>query len=90
MQEIGIDISGHTPTNVRQYLNQEWDYVITVCGNANETCPIFAGKVKHRLHIGFDDPAIIIGSDERIISEFRRVRNEIQERFTDFYQRALC
>lgn len=90
MLEIGVDIFGHTPTNVRQYLNQEWDYVITVCGNANETCPIFAGKVKHRLHIGFDDPAITTGSDERIISEFRRVRNEIQERFTDFYQRELC
>lgn len=90
MREIGIDISGHTTTDVRQYINQEWDYVITVCDNANETCPTFAGKVKHQLHIGFDDPAITTGSDERIISKFHRIRNEIQERITDFYQRELC
>lgn len=66
MQEIGIDISKHTPKDVQQYLNQEWDYVITVCSNANETCPAFAGKVKHRLHIGFDGPAIAISSEEQI------------------------
>ena len=85
MQEIGIDISGHTPTNVKQYLNQEWDYVITVCGNANETCPTFAGKVKHRLHIGFDDPSETAGTDEYIESEFRRIRDSIRAVFYDFY-----
>lgn len=85
MREIGIDISEHTPTDVRQYINQEWDYVITVCGNANETCPIFAGKVKHRLHIGFDDPAVATGSDEHIKNEFRRIRDEIKERLQEFY-----
>lgn len=72
-------------TGVRQYINQEWDYVITVCGNANETCPIFAGKVKHRLHIGFDDPAVATGSDEHIKNEFRRIRDEIKERLQEFY-----
>jgi arsenate reductase len=85
MREIGIDISEHTPTDVRQYINQEWDYVITVCGNANETCPIFAGKVKHRLHIGFDDPSDVTGTPDFIKNEFRRVRNNIKMKFYDFY-----
>jgi arsenate reductase len=85
MKEAGIDISHHKPKLVDQYLNDEWDYVITVCDHANETCPVFAGKVKHRLHIGFDDPSHITGTDEFIWSEFRRVRNEIREKFYDFY-----
>lgn len=87
MQEIGIDISKHAPKDVKQYLNQEWDYVITVCGNANETCPAFAGKVKHRLHIGFDDPSEAVGTPEFVKNEFRRVRNEIKKQFHDLY---LC
>ncbi|NTW26315.1 MAG: arsenate reductase ArsC, partial [Lentimicrobium sp.] len=57
MKEIGIDISHHTSDSVDLYLGEEWDYVITVCGGANEACPAFLGKVKHRLHIGFDDPS---------------------------------
>ena len=57
MAEAGIDISNHFPKSVNQYLDQEWDYVITVCGGANESCPVFTGKVQHRLHIGFDDPS---------------------------------
>lgn len=85
MNEIGIDISGHTPKDVKQYLNKEWDYVITVCGNANETCPVFTGKVKHRLHIGFDDPSDAVGTSEFITTEFRRIRNEIKIKFHDFY-----
>lgn len=85
MQEIGIDISRHTPKDVKQYLNQEWDYVITVCGNAKETCPNFVGKVKHRVHIGFDDPSEAAGTSDFVTNEFRRVRNQIQERFHDFY-----
>ena len=89
MKEIGIDISGHTPKNVKQYLSQEWDYVITVCGNANETCPVFTGKVKHHLHIGFDDPSDAVGTSEFITTEFRRVRDEIQEKFTKFHQTIL-
>ena len=86
MKEIGIDISGHTPNNVGEYLNESWDYVITVCGGANESCPAFAGNVKHRIHIGFDDPSDAVGSEEYIMSEFRRVRNEIAKRFEAFYK----
>lgn len=85
MKEIGIDISEHTPKNVKQYLNQEWDYVITVCGNVNENCPVFTGKVKHRLHIGFDDPATIEGTDKHIVNEFRRIREEIKLKLTQWY-----
>ena len=64
MQEIGIDISAHTPHNVNEYLHQEWDYVITVCGGANESCPTFTGKVKQRLHMGFEDPSEATGTQE--------------------------
>lgn len=89
MQEVGIDISHHTPKMVDQYLNDEWDYVITVCDSANETCPAFFGKVKHRLHIGFEDPSHATGTDEFIWSEFRRVRDEIRSKFYEFYLNNL-
>ncbi len=84
MKEVGIDLSGHRPKSVEIYLNDEWDYVITVCGGANESCPVFTGKVKHRLHIGFDDPSDAIGTDEYVMKEFRRVRDEIQMKFKEF------
>jgi arsenate reductase len=86
MKEIGIDISQHEPTLVDEYLNDEWDYVITVCDDANETCPAFMGKVKNRLHIGFEDPSRATGSDEFIWSEFQRVRDEIKEKFHELYK----
>lgn len=85
MKEVGIDISHHTPKHVNQYLNETWDYVITVCGGANETCPTFFGTVKNRLHIGFEDPSKAKGTDEFIMSEFRSVRNEIRKEFEIFY-----
>jgi arsenate reductase len=85
MQEIGIDISHQKPTNVSEYLNDTWDYVITVCGGANESCPAFLGKVNNRIHIGFEDPSESIGTEEFIISEFRRVRDEIKQEFVKFY-----
>lgn len=85
MLEIGIDISHHTPKHVEQYINETWDYVITVCGGANETCPAFFGTVKNRLHIGFEDPSEAVGTDEFIMSEFRRVRDEIKTEFQKFY-----
>ena len=78
MAEIGIDISAHYPKNVSQYLDQSWDYVITVCGGAKETCHTFAGEVINKLHIGFDDPDAFTGPEEEIIEEFRRVRDEIR------------
>lgn len=89
MKEVGIDLSNAYPKSVTQYLDEEWDYVITVCGGANENCPAFTGKVKHRLHFGFDDPAVITGDDEFVMSEFRRIRNEIKERFLTFYNEEV-
>lgn len=89
MAETGIDISHHTSDSVDMYLNEEWNYVITVCGGANEACPAFVGKVKHRLHIGFDDPSHATGTDEFIRSEFIRVRDEIKEGFTKLYVEEL-
>ena len=89
MNEIGIDISHHTSDSVDIYLNDEWDYVITVCGGANEACPAFLGKVKHRLHMGFDDPSHSTGTDDNIWSEFRRVRDEIKEGFWKFYNSII-
>lgn len=85
MAEIGYDISNHHPKSVEMYLNEQWDYVITVCGGANETCPTFIGKVGKRLHIGFDDPSDAVGNEDYVMSEFRRVRDEIKRRFIDFY-----
>ncbi len=85
MKEIGIDISHHTSDSVDLYLDKEWDYVITVCGGANEACPAFMGKVKHRLHMGFDDPSEATGTDEYIWNEFRKTRDGIKEAFYKFY-----
>lgn len=89
MKEVEIDISGHRPHSVVEYLNDTWDYVITVCGGANESCPVFVGNVGHRLHIGFDDPSDTIGSEGYILSEFRRVRDDIKNKFEDFYKSHL-
>ena len=85
MKGAGVDISQHTPKMVDQYLKDEWDYVITVCDHANETCPLFMGKVKHRLHMGFEDPSHAEGTDEFILNEFYRIRDQIKEQFHDFY-----
>ncbi len=89
MMEAGVDISHNTSDPVDQYLEEEWDYVITVCGGANETCPAFSGKVKHRLHIGFDDPSHTTGTPEFIQSEYYRVRDEIRDAFFIFYEENL-
>ncbi|HDP76019.1 MAG TPA: arsenate reductase ArsC [Bacteroidales bacterium] len=84
MAGLGIDISQNKPKLVDQFINQEWDYVITVCDNAKETCPAFLGKVKHRLHIGFEDPAEATGTPDEVIAVFRKVRDEIKEKFSEF------
>lgn len=89
MREIGIDISGGHPKDVDQFIDKPFDYVITVCDNAKETCPVFMGEVKENLHIGFDDPAEATGTEEEILSEFRRIRDEIRERFYQFYRENL-
>lgn len=85
MKEIGIDINYHTSDSVEKYLADKWDYVITVCGGANENCPAFFGEVKHRLHIGFDDPSHVVGTEEFIRSEYLRVRGEIKNAFYQLY-----
>jgi len=88
MKETDIDISDHTPTLVDRYLNDEWDYVITVCDHANETCPAFTGKVKHRLHMGFEDPAGAVGSKKEVLKKYREVRDQIKEAFYRFHRNS--
>ncbi len=80
MSEIGIDISGQRSKSVDEFLDQEFDYVITVCDNANEKCPVFPGKTQ-RLHWSFTDPAAAAGDTAERMAVFRRVRDEIRERF---------
>ena len=86
MSELGVDLSSNRPENVSEYLDQAFDYVITVCGGAKETCPTFQGKVGRNLHIGFDDPADATGTEEEVLYEFRRIRDEIRRDFGEFYR----
>jgi len=90
MREEWIDISMNKPKSVDEFLDRAFDYVITVCDGANESCPIFAGMVEHRLHIAFDDPAEASGSKDEQLAMFRRVRNEINLRFRQFYNENLA
>jgi len=89
MKEVGIDLSDNFPKSVDKFLNEEFDFVITVCGSAKESCPAFLGKVNKRLHLGFDDPANATGTPEEILNEFRRVRNLIHDVFEDFYNNLI-
>jgi len=89
MADLGIDISHNTPHLVDEYLDQEWDYVITVCDHANETCPAFFGKVRYRLHLGFEDPSHVTGTPEFIESEYIRIRDLIHETFLKFYNENI-
>src|SRR5687768_13734816 len=88
MDEIGIEITSHRSKSVDEFLGQEFDYVITVCDNAKESCPVFPAKTK-RIHWSFDDPAEASGSDEEVLSVFRRVRDEIRNRLREFAA-GLC
>ena len=85
MDEIDIDISGNTSNHVDEYLDIQFDYVITVCDHAAEVCPVFPGGTK-RVHHSFNDPAKATGTEEEIMSEFRTVRNQIEEFARDFYK----
>lgn len=85
MAEVDIDLNNEQPNSVELYLKEELDFVITVCGGANESCPTFTGKVGKRMHIGFDDPASATGADEEIMEIFRRVRDEIKKEMQKFY-----
>ncbi len=89
MREAGIDISQNVPKNVNSFIDLSFDYVITVCDNAKESCPVFVGKVKHQLHIGFEDPAKVGGPEEEILFAFRKVRDEIKIGFEKFYRNNL-
>lgn len=86
MAEIGIDISGHRSKCVDEFLNTEFDHVITVCDNANESCPVFPGNAV-RIHWSFDDPAAAKGTDDEIMAEFRRVRDQIGARLRSCFVR---
>ena len=89
MKEVGIDISCGIPQNVDKYLDQSFDYVITVCDNAKEICPVFTGNVKKQIHIGFDDTADAVGTEEEVMPVYRRVRDEIKRDFSEFYLKEL-
>lgn len=89
MNEKGIDLSQNFPKKVDEFLDQSFDYVITVCDSAKETCPVFMGNVTNRLHIGFDDPAGATGTEQEILKKFREVRDQIQENFYSFYQNRI-
>lgn len=83
MRELGIDISGHRSKSVDEFSGQEFDYVITVCDNANESCPVFPGRTR-RVHWRFEDPAEVKGDEATRVAVFRRVRDEIRERLAGF------
>lgn len=77
MAEAGVDISGHRSKNVDELIDIDFDYVVTLCDNARELCPVFPGKVK-MFHRGFEDPSFVIGSESEIMSAFRKIRDRIR------------
>lgn len=89
MKEAGVDISHHVPAHVNRYLGEAWDFVITVCGGANESCPVFIGKVTSRLHFGFADPSNEQGTSEHVMQTFRQVRDAIKAGFYEFYREQV-
>jgi arsenate reductase (thioredoxin) len=89
MAEIGIDIRAHRPKALGRFLGQSFDYVITVCDQANESCPVFSGRVGRRLHFSFEDPAAVQGTPEAVLAAFRRIRDEIRRRFVRFHREEL-
>ena len=89
MLETGIDIHCNQPKDINDFIHQNFNYVITVCSNAKENCPVFSGDVHKSLHIGFDDPAEASGTNDKILSEFRRVRDEINIEFKNLYTQQI-
>ncbi|MBN1929867.1 MAG: arsenate reductase ArsC [Chlorobiaceae bacterium] len=89
MREKGIDLSANRPKKVDEFLQRPFDYVVTVCDGAKESCPLFTGQVRHRQHIGFDDPAAATGTNEEVLAVFRRVRDEIEQQFGEFYRNTI-
>jgi arsenate reductase len=88
MKELGIDISGHRSKSVDEFTGQQFDYVLTVCDNAKESCPIFPGQTTN-VHRGFDDPAALEGSEEERLAAFRRVRDELRKYLREFPGRRM-
>ena len=88
MAEVGIDLSAHYPKHLERFLGDQWDYVITVCDSANEACPFFPGG-KKRVHWSFDDPAAAEGSEEERLGVFRRIRDQIRDRFETFARQGV-
>jgi arsenate reductase len=92
MREVGIDISGHRSKSVDEFAGQDFDYVITVCDNAKESCPIFPTRTK-RIHWSIEDPAAVQGSEEATLTAFRHARDELRARlkaFTQGHVEGLC
>jgi len=89
MKEIGLDISWHKPKPVDQFTEDTFDFLITVCDNARESCPVFTGKVGKRLHIGFEDPANAKGTTEEVLQFYRKIRDQIRERLYRFYKEEI-
>lgn len=89
MKEMEIDLSGNYPKHSDQFINDPFDYVITVCDNAKESCPVFMGKVGKQLHIGFEDPADATGTEEEVLAVFRKIRDEIKRDFFEFYTQEI-
>jgi arsenate reductase len=83
MADVGIDLGGHVSKVVDELVTQRWDYVITVCDAANEACPVFPTKTS-RVHWSFEDPAQATGSDDQRLEVFRRIRDQIERRITDW------
>ena len=83
MAESGIDISAHTSNNISEYAGIDFDYVLTVCDHAQESCPVFPGKAQ-KLHYNFPDPAKATGTEETIMDAFRNVRDQIKTYCSDF------
>ncbi len=89
MNEAGIDVSKNIPKDIAGFVTEHFDYVVTVCDNAKETCPVFTGKVKKNIHLSFIDPADAKGTSEEILNEYREVRDEIKRSFKQFYMAKL-
>lgn len=89
MKEVGIDLSNNYPKHSDQFINDPFDYVITVCDNAKESCPVFMGKVGKQIHIRFEDPADATGTEEEVLAVFRKIRDEIKRDFFEFYTQEI-
>jgi arsenate reductase len=86
MGEIGIDISGHRSKSVDEFSGQEFDYIVTVCDNARDACPVFPGTAEH-VHWSLEDPAAVEGSEEVRLRAFRRIRDQLRERVKSFFEK---